>query len=351
LGGSAGLVPETMGGSGGQAGSTGGFSSGAGGDSPSPPQREVERHALALTSAGGCALDAQGAIKCWGGWGGEWVVPAGNFAALASDSEYTVCGIRDDSVVHCFNEPAGGSPVGTPPPPTEGAAAVAIGGRHIYTLDESGKIGVLKPLPGNGAPPPPEEERFSAITAGIGFTCGLRRAEGSILCWGWPGTGPECGVKTESAMVGQLEAPPGTFVDLSTGGFWTSCAVRTSGELACWGMGKPPETPNQYACDPTDYLQAVPPSGKFNRVAVGWSHACAVAQDGHIECWGAGTGDTCMSGTIECRQSRPPAGTFDQVAASSVHTCAMTADRKITCWGYAGPDGGDGRLVPPEELR
>lgn len=323
---------------------------GAGGSAPTPAA-DVEEHALVVTPAGGCALDAKGAIQCWGGKFLAGTAPPGKFLALAS-FDTVVCAIREDRMLLCFVEPSDNSP-GLPNGPIQGVSAVAVGGSEVLWLDESGKVNLgLDHSNFPWAGPPPQDERFSLVTSGYRFGCGLRKSDSAIFCWDAmidrAPTDPAC---TTGDEVGQRDAPSGAFSDISTY-MWTSCGVRATGELACWGAGKGLNPANPYPCDfMVTTTEAVPPPGKFRRVAMGLHYGCAVAEDGHVECWGNGTTDACTATSVECGQAKPPAGTFDQVAVSTYHSCAMTAGRKVTCWGYPGPAGGDGRNVPPVEFQ
>ncbi len=350
--GGASTLSGTSGGVGGQASlgsGIGGLPSG--GEPGNVTPTKLEEHALVVTPVGGCALDVNGAIQCWGAAFKVGAVPSGKFSALVNYQEI-VCGIRDDRVLQCFLEPTG-SAYTLPTAAIEGVSAVGVHGTQIYRLDEGGKVAESIAPPFWVFPaPPPENERFAQVTAGYAFGCGLRRSDGSILCWdGNAPAIPDTDCTGTGNLYGELAAPSGTFLDMSTYDR-TSCAVRNTGELACWGAGKGPNAPKTYPCDAAVTItHAVPPPGKFKRVAMGLAYGCAIAEDGHIECWGDGTADTCVVGSSECRQARPPAGTYEQVAVGLANSCAMTANRKITCWGYPGPNGGDGRTMPPVEFR
>ena len=89
-----------------------------------------------------------------------------------------------------------------------------------------------------------------------------------------------------------------------------TCAIRSNGTLACWGLNW--------------YGEASPPSGTFVAVSAGTIHSCAIKKtDGTIVCWGSNT-----SG-----QATPPSGTFVAVGTGGYHTCAIAAAGKIVCWG------------------
>lgn len=65
---------------------------------------------------------------------------------------------------------------------------------------------------------------------------------------------------------------PGTFQQISVGG-WHSCAVRTAGEIACWGLDEYGET-----SPPTDPT--------LEDVATGNRFSCGETTTHEIRCWG-----------------------------------------------------------------
>jgi alpha-tubulin suppressor-like RCC1 family protein len=71
-----------------------------------------------------------------------------------------------------------------------------------------------------------------------------------------------------------MDTPPaGVFTKVSAGDMH-SCAIRDTGELACWGWnGQGMATP--------------PVMGRFVDVSTGLNHSCAVREDDVILCFGA----------------------------------------------------------------
>jgi hypothetical protein len=86
---------------------------------------------------------------------------------------------------------------------------------------------------------------------------------------------------------------PANAVTISAGAYYT-CAVRTDGTLACWGLGKLNDT-GEWA-----FGQATPPSGSFTTVSAGTGHTCGIRTDGTLACWG----------NNEMGQATSPGGTF-----------------------------------------
>ena len=104
--------------------------------------------------------------------------------------------------------------------------------------------------------------------------------------------------------------PAGTFTAVSAGEFY-SCAIRTSGALACWG----------YNADD----RATPPSGTFTAVGTGPDYACAIRIDGTLACWGRTSWEPGDS----------PSGTFTAVSSGQEHACAIRTDGTLACWGFS----------------
>ena len=307
-------------------------------------------HSIASTGRGSCALDGQGAIHCWGGLSAErWAIPVGQFVELHASSD-EICAVRTDGSVECFVESglaAGG-----------GAAELLPAGKVTQLALQRGAVcgidGSGSPFcnSSNSIPVPltvPLGAVFSMVSVGGYFACGIRAQAGSILCWGYPGDNSCAWV---DPMTGQLDAPAGEFVSISSGLF-SSCAIEKSGKVHCWGAGDASDDPN-LTCRGflQNFGQSIPPEGMFRSISVGANHVCGVKTDGTVACWGAGTTDEgCQDAGENCRQSRPPAGKFDQVSVGNYHSCAMTAERKVQCWGYPGAGPGDGRLTPPAEFQ
>ena len=226
---------------------------------------------------------------------------------------------------------------------------------------------------------PQASDRYSAVSAGGGHSCGLR-TDGTIECWGSnsygegdapagrfgavsAGGGHSCGLRTDGTIecwgsnsYGEGDAPAGRFGAVSAGA-WHSCGLRTDGTIECWGSNS--------------YGEGDAPAGRFGAVSAGAWHSCGLRTDGTIECWGSnsyGEGDApagrfgavsaggahaCglrTDGTIECwgdnflGQTDVPAGRFGAVSAGGAHACGLRTDGTITCWGYTASREGD---APP----
>ena len=133
-------------------------------------------------------------------------------------------------------------------------------------------------------------------------------------------------------------------------GFGFSCALRASGEVACWGDN----SKGQLGVGGVAFSATPMTIGAFRnakQIAAGESHACAVLATGDIYCWGAND-----SGQLGRSGASSPAPVVAQhsplfyaVAAGGAHTCALAANSaEALCWGenregelnVAASDGG-----------
>ena len=117
---------------------------------------------------------------------------------------------------------------------------------------------------------------------------------------------------------GRVDPPGGTFADLSASLFST-CGVRTDGELLCWG---------------DDFGD--PPVGEFMRVDIwdrgrGVTNGCAVAVDASVVCWSENILDPQRSN--EFGQADAPEEDFVDVSVAERFSCGLRTDGSAQCWG------------------
>ena len=103
----------------------------------------------------------------------------------------------------------------------------------------------------------------------------------------------------------------------------------------------PPPTP---APSPT-----IAPVGSVVAVALGDTHACALADDGRIFCWGTNDQGQLGDGTLNYRDypTTPVVGIDDAraIAAGIRFSCAVRSDGSVWCWGE-DPGNGPSTAVP-----
>jgi hypothetical protein len=234
-------------------------------------------------SAGGthtCAIDAGGALACWGDDSAGQLdgIPSGQFEAVSAGGKHT-CAIRIDGDLVCWGDDSAGQLDGIPTTAMWGPfQSVAAGGKHTCAIRTRGTLACWGDDSSGQVSDAPRYTvhwywhwgwhlhrhwiRYLAVASGGAHSCAIR-IDGDLVCWG-----------DDSA--GQLDGiPQGSFKAVAAGGKHT-CAIRTDGTLACWGD------------DSAGQLDEVP-TGEFESVSAGGSHTCAVRTTGEVVCWGDNT--------------------------------------------------------------
>ncbi len=113
----------------------------------------------------------------------------------------------------------------------------------------------------------------------------------------------------------------------------SSCALAVDGRIQCWGAGTSGQLGNGGVAHST---LPVSVSGISNAITVstGASHACAVLTGGSIKCWGSNANGKLGDGTTT--NSATPvsvAGVNNAVAVSAgfTHTCAVLVSGGVQC--------------------
>jgi formylglycine-generating enzyme required for sulfatase activity len=127
--------------------------------------------------------------------------------------------------------------------------------------------------------------------------------------------------------------PAGAYLDIA-GAAAHACAVAIDGTIECWGS-------ESYA------LFNPVPAGTFVAVDVSNSASCALDEAGSILCWGQDDAALAVEGEppwpwpmdasymvdVAAVAAAPPGGTFTQLALGYWHACALQTDLTVECWG------------------
>jgi alpha-tubulin suppressor-like RCC1 family protein len=223
--------------------------------------------------------------------------------------------------------------------------------------------GLPAPVEANAGLGPVQE-----LAIGAHHTCAL--SGGGVRCWGEGlrgqlGTGLTTSLSAPSVLAVGGGLPLAGVTALVAGGDRT-CALVADG-VRCWGDGvvdaQEPEgfrggatalaAGPGFACAAFAEPRAVRCSGADDRgqsaarqpvlagaavvgLSAGGKHACAVLEDGAVQCWGAneygqlGDGTTTDSRVPALVQGLPPAA---EVRAGATHTCARLKNKTVACWG------------------
>lgn len=170
-------------------------------------------------------------------------------------------------------------------------AIIADGRVFCWGINHDGCLGSGLPIPSSNVPVQViGVNDATGLAAGFGHTCAVRNS-GEIACWGHGGSGAlGDGLSTSSATpVAVLNISDA--VKISAGLFFT-CALRAMGQVLCWGandfsqLGLGGGGPNTSAVPNVLFSQ---PTGMV-RIESGFHHTCAVGQDDRVYCWGDSVG-------------------------------------------------------------
>jgi len=208
----------------------------------------------------------------------------------------------------------------------------------------------------------------------VGSTCAALD-DGTLRCWGWTGLVPYTDDLDIDASLGigdfpgEMQKLPvlkpgggGRVISVFAGD--VSAALLDDGTLRLWGSGSQLAEPGPVGATPGEIanLPAVRLHGnKVKSFALGASHACAVLDEGILNCWGyaedgqLGIGEGVKPDPVPINVPLVELGQrAKKVAAGWRHTCAILANGKVKCWGnndhgQLGYGDKAKRFVPPDQ--
>lgn len=168
------------------------------------------------------------------------------------------------------------------------------------------------------------------VVLGRSWGCHIRPNE-EMLCWGANDRGQLGDGTTDTRSVPTSTTPAIRWrsVAVSRGATSTAamCGVTTGHELQCWGDGTLAAAPV-----PT----AVPGAPAAGKVVLGTSHACALAIDQRIWCWGSNSAGQLGDGSNTTRLVPALVAVdrrFRDVGAGNGFTCGLSTVGEVWCWG------------------
>lgn len=239
---------------------------------------------------GGCALRADGSVRCWGtNVYGEIADRPGPYVQLSGRSTH-FCALSPSGNAECWGDDTYDQAEDHAGPYVQ----VVVGSQHTCALRSDGTVDCWgRNQYGQSTP---ATGRFTKLAAGSYTSCGLRD-NGDVECWG----------NSDSGQGGVTRGP---FIDVAVGTEHV-CALRRDRSLQCWGG--------------TTYGQVDAPSGAYVSVDAGSFHTCALATNGTAACWGQNN----------YGQATPLQGPFVKITAAREHSCGMTLTGAVECFGRA----------------
>jgi alpha-tubulin suppressor-like RCC1 family protein len=134
----------------------------------------------------------------------------------------------------------------------------------------------------------------SAVASGGAHSCALDKTTGSVACWGLGGFGQ---LGNGTSGTGALSNIPVQVSSLTgatavTSGHFFSCALNANATVSCWGDDSSGQLGNGTGGS-IGSIQTTPTLinnlTNVTTIAAGEDHACALKSNGTVSCWGRGT--------------------------------------------------------------
>jgi alpha-tubulin suppressor-like RCC1 family protein len=277
--------------------------------------------------------------------------------AVAAGEMHT-CAVRRDGGVLCWGRNKEGqlgsgdlavAPVPRQVPGLPAIRQIAAGSSHTCALDGNrrvhcwgrnhmGQLGSETPADLRGrADVVSGLDDVTFVAAGLDSTCAVR-ATGHVVCWGEPQGQYEPGPEHRRARPTAIAGLP-AIASLGVGRHM-ACALDTSGAVHCWGDN----SKGQLGTSPAggERLTPAPVSGLSDvvEIAVRASFACARRQAGTLHCWGradwGNIGDGLAIGGPAHRDRATQVLDVADATALAVghqHACAVRRGGGVACWG------------------
>ncbi|MEZ4394981.1 MAG: hypothetical protein R3A48_28220 [Polyangiales bacterium] len=169
--------------------------------------------------------------------------------------------------------------------------------------------------------------------------------DGTVWCWaegrsGQLGNGMDLIASPTPVRAGEIADAVGVSVSAQT-----SCALRRTGNVQCWGFNQSGQV-GDGTMDQRTFPVTVAGFNDIVQITSGLSHTCGRRANGGVICWGAGTlGQLGNGATMNSSQAVVVQGIVDAnfIAAGANHTCAVRLNGTVVCWGAnAAGQLGDG---------
>lgn len=315
-----------------------------------------------------CAIAEDGSLWCWGdnnynqlgvgngGHAGLNRIAGGPWAHVATATTHT-CAIAADTTLWCWGDNSYGelgddttAGRSTPAPVSSAARdrwrSVSLGVSHTCGIRDDDSLwcfgqayyGALADpnLPSSAAQSVPNRARgsWTKVAAGNLHTCAIS-GEGRLRCWGYNASGELGDGTTSGSAIGvDVGGAAARWVDLVAGADH-NCAVRTSGELYCWGDNTHGQIPNPDVGEIASTPVAIAPrlAAWTGAHGLGLTHSCLIDAEQRLACVGGNSAGQLGRGSGPHPRPVKLDGEWVDVASAEAFTCALDANRDAYCWG------------------
>jgi alpha-tubulin suppressor-like RCC1 family protein len=230
---------------------------------------------------------------------------------------------------------------------------------YCWGANTSGQLGsgstsgsaVHLPLPVDMSNLGSTNRSFLSVTAGEAHSCGVSGI-GDAFCWG-SNTSGRLGIgNADTTAVAVRPEPVHTgnaalftasyskkFVHVGTGTAH-ACGLAADANIYCWGSNALGQLGTSSVAGASVEPARVDWSGAVGtpiQLTVGAYHSCALTDRGTAYCWGEDANDKLGDGVGSTNQSTPRlvtgASRFVELTAGVQHTCALDGERNVYCWG------------------
>ncbi len=194
------------------------------------------------------------------------------------------------------------------------------------------------------------------VCAGDHHACAMH-SDGAVECWGRNTDGQ---VGHGTAVYDSPPLPAGVVTglpavtDIACGDNHT-CAWNATGKAWCWGKNSSGQlSTGDYSSQPVGSPVTVGGLSDVAMLAAGQGHTCAVRKTGQVACWGnndKGQAGASGSGSVYVPQQIDIGGMATAVTTGTDHACALREDGAVLCWGNNSNgqlgNGGTGMSATP----
>jgi alpha-tubulin suppressor-like RCC1 family protein len=294
---------------------------------------------VAAGDAFSCARRKDGTVGCWGD---NRLGQLGTQAVIRRLGPTPVAMLTDVRAIS-----AGGDhtcalrPSGAANPSQDHPAWVAACWGH----NQAGELGDGTRVDRPGPVPLKIAIEAEEVTAGPSHTC-VRSTVGGVWCWGRGGSGQLGTPSTIDFLVPASVRDLAGVTGVAAGGAHT-CAITgdltSGGSVRCWGAGSDGQLGDGSATDQPHPPAPLPSPSDVVALRLGAAHSCALRVTGEVACWGSndrgqlGVGDDTVTNSATPMLVTNLSGVVS-LDAGDRHTCAVDGAGQARCWG-AGKEG------------